>query len=204
MFSSEKTVKLLIRRTLDQKEQILLVHEKGEVAAGGKPAGWGLPGGGVKSHEGDIFTQITKILPVEVRIPAEGGGVRLMTETEYVSFLKMVTELPCISEPKVLLTAVKEGIEETGFLLKPVRELFREPTRGDHEVILVDCEIIIGRLSKHSTETDDVDWFELENLPQGNLPKGLYKSDAGRIARGMEILRQPEQEQYSEKESVYE
>lgn len=194
-FFSEKTIRLLLRRKFGGKEEFLLVHEKER----DKPAGWGLPGGGLREYEGDIFSQIKKLLPVEVRLPDGKDGYRVMDNAEYQSYLEMIQsfpkEMPAL-EPRIVLLAVKEGMEETGFLAKPVKELYRKPSNNGtgHEVILLDCEIITGRLSKRCSEIDDADWFAVDNLPEGDLPEGMYSGHYSLLLKGIEAIQQIEGE----------
>ena len=197
-FSSEKTVRLLIRRRVGSEEQILLTHEKDERAKkdergqSGKSGGWSLPGGGIKKQEKEIFEEIKKLHAVQLRFPKEGGGDRHASQEEYAKYLEVFLGFndPPVSELKVILTAVKEGLEESGLLIKPVYELFREPTPNsfnNHELVLLDCEVVAGLLQTRSIETDDCRWFGTEKLPDG-----LYRKHGPWIKRGLEIVRQLE------------
>jgi len=212
-YASEKTVRLLVWRQTGPKKQILLVHEKDEKThkdergRSGKPGGWSLPGGGIKSEEDEIWAEIEKLLASHVRLSKGNGADRPLSPAEYAKYYKMIEEgFPIFSEVKVRLTAIKEGIEETGLLVKPLRELFREPTLGsfnNHENVFLECEEVAGLLQIHSSETDDAWWFDEDNLPTGSLPVGLYKRHRSWIKLGLEIIQQREFSE-SEKEVFYE
>lgn len=208
-FSSEKTVRLFLVRKVEEREQILLVHEKDERAQkdengqSGKPGGWSLPGGGIKKSETEILKEIQNLLAAQVRAPKESGGDRPLSRKEYDFYYEMFLDTPPFTELKVILTAVKEGMEETGLFVRPLRELFREATpnskNGHHSVFLA-CEVLAGILQPHSVETDDARWFDVERLPEGRLPDGLYKSHRPWIERGLELFRHPEIEEQQEEE----
>lgn len=182
--NGEKTVQNFILK--DGK--VLLVHERGEPGEGGKPSGWGLPGGGVgvARTEEQILNQICKSLPVFGGIPLEK-----LDQT-----MKTILDWEWNGEDlKVFLTAILEGLEETGFLIKPVRELLSEENAPGHQVVVVEGVIVLGELCRHSAETDDCAWFDLDRLPEG-----VYNSHIRRIAKARQIIEQQEQEKEEEEE----
>lgn len=172
--SKTMTVQLLVT---DEKDRILLVHERGEgVPArrakpqiGSKPAGWGLPGGGIdeKKNEQQLLEQIMKFLTV-YRIEE-----RCFKEMPYAEEIDL----------RLYLTAVKEGIEETGLLIYPVTILLEEPNSPSHMVVVMSGQFLAGEIQKRSIETDDCGWFNLEHLPHG-----IYQSHIKRILRGFKVL----------------
>ena len=160
------------------RQKVLLVHEKGDeeegtkgqTTEGKKPPGSGLPGGGVdenKSEEylaGRILRSLLPIYKIEERF---------FREMPYNAEIEL----------KLFLTAVTEGIEETGLLIRPVRILFDEKNGPRHEVIVALGQVIAGRISKRSIETDGCDWFDLYGLPWDT-----YYSHVWRIIRALKVL----------------
>lgn len=134
-----------------------------------KPPGWGLPGGGVdqgRSNE-ELYRQILRFLPV-FRIDES-------------IFLNMPVNEAI--DLKAFLVAIKEGIEETGLLICPLKTLFEERNAKNHKVIVVEGKVLGGHINKRSMETDDCDWFEL-----GHIPEGTYRSHIGRILKALKSL----------------
>jgi len=174
------------------KNEILLVHEKGET--GGKPPGWALPGGNMllENH------RITGIYDAE--LVARDGMKQIehylsifeIPELEWKSVVEGIDEyLGGTKSSKentlVWLTIVREVLEETGILGTPKRELFvDEVFRGveAHNVIVVNVEIgFEGKLSKRSMETDDCRFF-----PMNKLPRDIYQTHFSRICRAVPLI----------------
>jgi ADP-ribose pyrophosphatase YjhB (NUDIX family) len=78
--------------------------------------------------------------------------------------------------------AVKEVREETGLNVKTVRLLgvfdkknHSHPPEGWYVYkIFILCEKIGGEISKDTTETSDIQYFSLENLPPLSEPRNVY------------------------------
>lgn len=165
------TVQALI---LGDDGKILLVHERGAAESGkslhiggaGKPPGWGLPGGGVDQSEEYLLKQIQRFLPVY-----------RLSEEKFFAILYN----PAIIEP--ILTLIKECIEETGLLVHPRGILLKRKIASDHEVWVMQAEILDGKIEKSSVETDDCNWF-----PFDNLPEGTYSSHRWRISCALREL----------------
>lgn len=162
----EITVQAVI---INSEGRILLVHEKGE--DGNKPAGWGMPGGGVDRPIEYLALQIYKFLPF-FRINPEKWAAAQEMETE-------------VTNPLVMLTLIKECLEETGLLVFPKRILFEEANAPGHKVVVISAEIVDGEIQKRSLETDDCDWFDMDQLPEG-----IYGSHIRRIAQARAVLGQ--------------
>lgn len=150
------TVKVWIA---DKYGRILLVKEKPDPWQGGKPAGWDLPGGNVESHESleDIFNEILKLMRQN----------KLFKEELLIHIPK---KDPCV------LAAVREVLEETGFLVKIEEELYRKEENFNHEVVIYRGVIIDGELRNETGETSDAGWFFCDNLP--SVGEDLDESDA--------------------------
>lgn len=66
---------------------------------------------------------------------------------------------------KVILTAIRESLEETGLLIKPV-PIVEIPRSDNHKVVICYAiEIISGRLKKESREIKETKWHKLDELP---------------------------------------
>jgi len=66
---------------------------------------------------------------------------------------------------KIILTAIREELEETGLLIKP-EPLIEIPAGRNHKLVLCyTTEIISGRLKKESKEIHETQWFALDQLP---------------------------------------
>lgn len=167
---SLKTVKAAIFREGQGGPEILLVREKAGVGGPthpyfsdeGKPAGWGLPGGGVEYGEESrarIFREIK----------ARGfdfGGAMAFDPT---------------GEER--LAVVREVLEETGFGVGAGRLLLREHLPTDHTVEVFQAIILGGELVRTSEETDDAGWF-----PVSALPPNMYRMDRERIEKMVRFL----------------
>ena len=78
--------------------------------------------------------------------------------------------------------AVKEVQEETGLDVKTIRVLgifdkknHPHPPEGWYVYkIFILCEKIGGEISKNTTETSDIQYFSLENLPPLSEPRNVY------------------------------
>lgn len=173
-----RTVQLFVPDTPDF-QKILLVHEKGDeevgikkpnAIKGNKPAGSGLPGGGIDETQSEQYLvgRILKSLLPIYRI-SETFFVRMNYNREI--------------ELMLYLTAITEGIEETGLLINPVRILFEEQNLPEHKVVMVLGQVIAGNVSKRSIETDGCDWFDLDKLPHDT-----YLSHTCRIIRSLKVL----------------
>ncbi len=170
---SSRTVQLFV---LDG-EKLLLVHEKGDEEVEGdksnksvKPPGSGLPGGGIdenKSEEYIVNRLRRSLLPV-YRI-------------EENLFMNMPLN-PDI-ESKLFLTAITEGIEETGLLICPTRVLFEEQNSPEHKVVVALGNVLGGSILKRSIETNGCDWFNFQNLPWDT-----YRSHVKRIIKAFKVL----------------
>lgn len=186
------TVQAFIYRQGDSEIKILLVHEKDEGVPiedpdginrtkhgkKSKPAGWALPGGGVEPGP-SIGALIGKLIEFVCfyRIATNQEDARLElskaipenTESEY--------------EARLILELVRECLLETGFLIRPVRQLFDHANDSGHTVYVFYGQVVAGQLQQRSVETDDCRWFGLSELPDG-----LFHSHAARISRVASIL----------------
>ena len=78
--------------------------------------------------------------------------------------------------------AVKEVQEETGLAVKTVRLLavldkrnYPHPPEGWYVYkIFILCEKIGGEIAKDTTETSDIQYFSLENLPTLSEPRNVF------------------------------
>lgn len=157
-----KTVKVLGFRD----NRILLVREIGK--AGGKPPGWGLPGGG--------------ILPDSLENYLTLGDLRRNMADQVMELLKLANidltkEVPATEidrsddvEDMIYFTAIKEVLEETHLFLFPTRILFKVPKSPEYENVYVKGEYIDGNIVKITSETNDCDWFHLSDIPDGIYP----------------------------------
>ncbi len=174
---------------------ILLVHEREEGALmedpGGinppkrhdnsrrnKPSAWALPGGGVELGppvEALIRKLIEFICVYKIAPDLESARAELLrvipesAESDY--------------EARLTLELIRECLLETGFLIKPVRQLFGHPNDSGHTVYVFHGQVIAGRLQHTSVETDDCRWFGLSELPTD-----LFHSHAVRINKAQSIL----------------
>lgn len=164
-------------------QKVLLVHEKGDEVAGTmgsgidgeKPAGSGLPGGGVDERKSE---QVLLERILRAYLPVYKIEERFFREMPFNAEIEL----------KLFLTAVTEGIEETGLLICPVRFLFEEQNSpehkiSEHKVIVALGQIIAGSIQKKSIETDGCDWFDLRGLPWDT-----YRSHVRRIIRALKVL----------------
>lgn len=172
-----------IQNVVIQEKEIILVHEKDHTDEGGRRAGWNLFGGNTEGWSIErTYRQIINFLPVE-RIPEQDFlnllGIRLdddffswlWNHKDYKKFMPEIGQL-------IFLTAIREGIEETGLLVKPKFILFEERTASEnHHLLVAHSEIVSGTIQKRSLETDDCGWFDLRALPEG-----IYHSHRRRIA----------------------
>ncbi|MBI2063817.1 MAG: hypothetical protein HYT65_02395 [Candidatus Yanofskybacteria bacterium] len=161
-------------------QKVLLVHEKGDEKAGTKelgtkgkkPAGSGLPGGGVDENKSEeiLYERILRSLLPVYRI-------------DEIFFREMPWDAEV--ELKLFLTAITEGIEETGLLIRPTRILFEDGNsfNHNHKVIVALGQVIAGNISKRSIETDGCDWFDTCSLPWDT-----YHSHVRRIIRALKVL----------------
>lgn len=154
--------------------QILLVHEKDDEFTE-KPAGWGLPGGKLdsKATVEELLASIGRFLPVYGRVPLD------QVESMLEKILDFVTDM----DLRVFLVGVKEGVEETGLVIRPEKELFSRKNAPDHESVVLDSRVLGGQLSTHSVETDDCRRFPLEALPLG-----IYHSHFRMIQRAVQEM----------------
>jgi ADP-ribose pyrophosphatase YjhB (NUDIX family) len=96
--------------------------------------------------------------------------------------------------------AVKEVQEETGLDVKTVRLLavmdkrnHPHPPEGWYVYkIFILCKVIGGNISKNTTETSDIQYFSLENLPPLSEPRNVYSQ----IKLMFEYRDNPEKEVY--------
>jgi len=66
---------------------------------------------------------------------------------------------------KIILTAIREELEETGLLIRP-EPMVEIPAGIDHKVVICyTTEIVSGRLKKESKEIKQAEWFPLDHLP---------------------------------------
>jgi ADP-ribose pyrophosphatase YjhB (NUDIX family) len=78
--------------------------------------------------------------------------------------------------------AIKEVQEETGLNVKTIRLLaimdkrnHPHPPEGWYVYkIFILCEVIGGEISKNTTETSDIQYFNLQNLPPLSEPRNVY------------------------------
>ncbi|MEK7146808.1 MAG: NUDIX hydrolase [Patescibacteria group bacterium] len=162
----------------DSLGRVLLVHERGDSGweyNNGKKPGWGLPGGGVESEENiaDIYKEIMILL-----------------KQGHIFKQEVLIYIP--KNDRYILAAIREALEETGFLVQIERELFREEY-SRHAVITYKSKIIDGVLKKNSPETDDAGWFSPDALPGSGIDldfsKAIYPSDKRRVLRAVEELK---------------
>ncbi len=176
---------------LDKRGKILLVHEKSKKnkLGFGKPSGWGLPGRGIESDrtfEGLVRDIVTYSYFKENKVTIDDINKVFAVKRPFNPFTgEPVDNLS-------FLTAIKELLEETGFLGIPALVLFTEmlPSNPKHRIIGIYMEIIAGELKKKSAETDDCRWFYPTALPkvEGNRELSLYRSHESRIATALSVL----------------
>ncbi len=66
---------------------------------------------------------------------------------------------------KVILTAIREELEETGLLIRP-EPIVDIPAGANHKIVICcTTEIVSGRLKKESKEIYEACWFPLSQLP---------------------------------------
>lgn len=169
-----------VQNVVIQDEKILLVHEKNHTDEGGRHPGWNLFGGNTAGWNiKNSYRQIINFLPVEVDINLDEEFFSNFLDQdrmdndffsffgahkEYCNFMPQIGQL-------IYLTAIREGIEETGLLVRPKSVLFEESTKSEnHRLFVVHSEIVLGTKRKCSLETDDCGWFDLRNLPEGTFP----------------------------------
>jgi 8-oxo-dGTP pyrophosphatase MutT (NUDIX family) len=201
----EITVQAVI---LNAENQILLVHERGE--DGNKPPGWGMPGGGVDKKSKALKSKILKLSRsggVQIDEDDFSGlqnpdsnisdGLVIgalqnqifnflpfygIDEANWLRLLGMETQ---VQDLILLLTLIKECLEETGFLVLPKQILFEESNAPGHKIMVMLAEIVDGKIQKRSLETDDCDWF-----PTDQLPAGIYGSHVRRISKARAALQE--------------
>lgn len=177
------TVKNLIFNP-DKSGRFLLVHEVSDPnwrRKNGKPPGWGLPGGGVEPNESiqSISLEIIKLLKAQ-----------RMFRNELLLYIPK-------NDP-FILAVIRETLEETGFLVRVEKEIFKEKhygRNGDgnrHTVVLYKSEILSGELLKETPETDSAGWFFVNKLPRVdenlNRSDAIYCSEERRILQAVDIL----------------
>jgi hypothetical protein len=189
--------------------KILLVHEKGE--PNGKRPGWALPGGNtllehhrnwdVKSQTSlprkqlryeDVIADSKKQIKHFLCGPAEIEN-EVVPMSKWGNWNKVMSAaeeyMGCGDDQQDLLnylTMIREGLEETGLLLCPVRELFSERVRRDeedHAIVVIKNRIVAGSIDGRSIETDVCDWYPLDGLPAD-----IYRSHYLRILRGVRMI----------------
>lgn len=172
-----------VQNVVIENEKILLVHEKDHTGEGGRCPGWNPFGGNTEGWSVErTYRQIINFLPVE-RIPEQDflNLLEIRLDDDFFSWLwnhkdykKFMPEIGQL----IFLTAIREGIEETGLLVRPTTVLFEERTKSEnHRLLVVHSERVSGMIQKRSLETDDCGWFELQVLPEG-----IYPSHRRRIA----------------------
>jgi|SRR3990167_8804339 len=141
-----KTAKCFI---MDSYGRVLLVHEKPDARPKGKPAGWGPAGGSVMPQEklDLIFGEILKLMEENQILQEEG----------------FMIHVPRNIAPR--LAAIRETLEETGYLVKIVGPPIEFEKTYNHAYLLYPCVILAGQLRKRTTETDDAAWFFTDRLP---------------------------------------
>lgn len=79
---------------------------------------------------------------------------------------------PESEEIKIILTAIREELEETGHLVRavPVAETH---SRENHKVVVCHATVLGGRIRKETKETYQVQWFSLAELPLSREEKRL-------------------------------
>lgn len=162
-----------VRLVVIESGKILLVHERGGEFAR-KPAGWGLPGGGVDGKNAqELAGAILRFLPIYCNIHSDEK------EKTFNDVVDFHTDI----DLRVFLVGMKEGIEETGYIIRPEKRLFEKKDAPDHAVVVVGGRILGGELSVKSVETDDCRWFLLSALPAE-----LYVSHFSFIKRSVKIM----------------
>src|SRR3989338_7165083 len=169
-----------VQNVVIQDGKILLVHEKDHAGEGGRRPGWNLFGGNTEGWDiNRTYRQIINFLPVEVDINLDEEFFRNFIrqermDNEFFSFFRTHKEYGnyvTLLGSMVYFTAIREGIEETGLLVRPTAVLFEELTKSEnHRLIVVHSEIVLGKIKKRSLETYDCGWFDLRNLPEGTFP----------------------------------
>lgn len=161
--------------------EVLMVSNKPEV--GGKPAGWGFPGGSILTDEqkkrfGDF--QFEELVDSALSHIKEFMG-RYDIPPHYLEGVLSSTSGIIRDEGDLVgvliyLTAIREGLEETGLLFRPQSIAFDEMVAMDHRVVTVTAEIVAGEIVKVTDETNDCAWVDPNNLPEGS-----YRSHARRL-----------------------
>lgn len=175
-----------------QDGKILLVHEREEGGLKedpdgvnrprhykkGKPSAWALPGGGVEFGP-PVGALIQKLLEFicfyriapdpEVARAELSNAIPESTGSEY--------------EARLILELIRECLFETGFLVRPVRQLFDQANDPGHTVHVFCGQVVAGQLQQKSVETDDCRWFGLSELPDN-----LFRSHVARIDKAVSIL----------------
>jgi 8-oxo-dGTP pyrophosphatase MutT (NUDIX family) len=158
----EVTVHLLVQ----QDGKFLLVLNKPEPH--GKPAGWGLPGG-------SILVENQNMKDLSFKTLADFAIEHIRTFMRYANIPQekldwILSQSTQIATDEIglliALTAIREGIEETGFLFMPKKVMFDSMTSITHRVVIVAADIVAGTMQKDTVETDDCDWFDIEHLPE--------------------------------------
>lgn len=87
------------------------------------------------------------------------------------------------SEPaKIILTAIRESLEETGLLIQPV-PIVEIPRGADHKMVICLANIVGGKLKQETKETHGAEWFSLSDLPLSN--KEVNDGDLDKPKRGV-------------------
>lgn len=170
--SNKTTVQNIV---LDKKNRILLVHDKAKI--GGKPAGWGLPGGKIED-----FRTLENLVEQVRLYGLYGDNTITPQDIDRVFYDKGTT----VEDPMIFLTGVKELVEESGYLGIPEQIIFidRDGHNDEHEIVILKTNIIAGNLCQRSIETDDCRWFLTHSLPDN-----LYNSHYYRIQRSLVLLK---------------
>jgi 8-oxo-dGTP pyrophosphatase MutT (NUDIX family) len=179
-----KDLSITVHLLIEREGKLLLVFNRREPR--GKPAGWGLPGGGILPEEirniteldlsfdklaQDALSNIRGLMPKSgVSLADLNSIINARPDSHLMNWLNDQLSL------LIFLTAIREGIEETGLLLLPERIVWEGAVSMDHKVVIVKASVVAGRIVPGKAEIDDCDWFE-----RGNLPEQFYLSHRKRL-----------------------
>lgn len=183
------TVQVLVG---NEKDEILMVAEKGDIeergddGRRGKPPGSGLPGGNILTiyqKSGGTFLA-EELIQGDVKQIVNYIDVDGIDRELFEEILRSENDFPKTTiGVLVFLTAIRETLEETGLLVQPLTILFEEEVGAGHIVIVVLAKYIAGQITKRTLETKDCNW-----IPLDRLPGDTYHSHEHRIVEALQRL----------------